>query len=41
MFNGVPCCPTGGTYVVTVSPAMDEYSLPKIEVTCDDPNHEF
>ena len=41
MFNGVPCCPTGGTYVVTVSPAMDEYSLPEIEVTCDDPNHEF
>ena len=41
MFNVVPCCPTGGTYVVTVSPAMDEQSLPEIEVTCDDPNHEF
>jgi hypothetical protein len=41
MFNEVPCCPTGGTYVVTVSPAMDEQSLPEIEVTCDDPNHEF
>ena len=41
LFQDVPFCPTGGTYTATITPPVDEYDYCDIEVTCDDPNHDF